>query len=156
MSTEESIIFGVIAGVITSFVLLLFKTILEKIILPWYKEFIYKGVDIEGNWHNEYIETDTKSKFSLIIIQNAHDIKGTLIFTQTTTDNEKIVSFQINGKLWEGFLSINLMPDDRKKLSFANSLLKVTKGGSELNGYFTFRNIDTDEVISNKIQLTRD
>ncbi len=46
MSNSETIILGIVSGIITSAVIYLLVLIFNHIVLPWYRAFVYRGVSI--------------------------------------------------------------------------------------------------------------
>src|SRR5687767_13636000 len=53
MSISDSIIFGVVSGILTSFVLLLISAFFRSVAVPWYRQIIYNGIDINGEWYSK-------------------------------------------------------------------------------------------------------
>ena len=53
MSNSETIVLGIVSGIITSAVIYLFVLIFNHIVLPWYRAFVYRGVGIDGTWEEE-------------------------------------------------------------------------------------------------------
>jgi hypothetical protein len=135
------ILLGVFTGVITTICLYFVKVIIDKIILPWYQDFIYKGIDVSGVWEGKIIHSDiVYFSVKLSLKQNAHDLTGSYIVIKYKNDEEeKITSMSVNGEVWEGFVSLKCRTVSNKNLSFGSMLLKIND--SELNGSKVFRNI---------------
>lgn len=157
MSTFQTILLGVAAGVITAISLFLFKEFWLKSILPFYQKVKYQGADISGAWEKEY-EADngeSKSSFSITLSQNAHKIKGTMDFVNIKGDKKVHGNFNLTGEYWEGYLTLNARTTDRKKFSSGTMFLKLTNNGKNLDGYFCFRDAASDVVTSKKLELNR-
>ncbi|WP_027793171.1 hypothetical protein [Paraburkholderia acidipaludis] len=58
------IIWGVVSGLVTSALILIFGLLMSKVVLPAYLAFIYKGVDLRGVWTEER-DPDANGKFSI-------------------------------------------------------------------------------------------
>ena len=58
MSAIENVFWGVIAGIITSALLFLAGLFVAKILLPWYQNLVYQGVDLRGLWVEDRTEPD--------------------------------------------------------------------------------------------------
>ena len=63
MESTESLVIGIISGILTSILLLLAANFINKILIPWYQTLIYRGVNISGTWiarfetvNNRFIE----------------------------------------------------------------------------------------------------
>ena len=156
MDTLQAVVIGIVTGILTTVLLFLVKEFIQKVAIPWYQELIYKGVDLNGTWKKEYGGEEKGTKFKLILDQSAHKLRGSLLFMQIEKGEESSHEFSVEGYLWEGYATLNFRPKNRKILSYAAALLKVCKGGSELQGYLSFRNVDKDEVISEELKLQRD
>ena len=156
MSILQTIVIGIVTGILTTVLLFIFKELFTKVVIPWYQELIYKGVDISGTWIYVSENDDYKCRFNLTIQQKAHNIRGFLYATQLNDNKNSKCHFVINGKLWEGYLSLNLEAVDRKSLSFATSLFKVSAGGKQLIGDLSYRNIFEDKVVSEELDFKRE
>jgi hypothetical protein len=152
MTNIEPIIVGVFAGVLSSALIFILSKIWLRILLPWYQKIIYKGIDIETTWVADFGE-GAKSNFELTLKQNAHDLTGHALVIKES--GEKLL-FKAKGSVWEGYISLSMKTVDRKRLSFANILLKVCNGGSKLEGKLTFRNMSDDAVSSSGLHLVRE
>ena len=147
-TTVYGIIFlGVVAGIITSAFLFFIGLIFSQIIIPWYQGLIYKGIDLGGQWENEYENETGRYVFRAAIKQNGHNLKGSLSITKSAENNSGYVTiFHLTGSTWEGFMLVNLQSVDRKELAFASGLFKIKKRGSCLVGYLIFRSSMYDDV----------
>ncbi len=152
MTVIESVLIGVVVGVLTSAVLFVLNKIWKIIILPWYQSVIYKGVDVEGTWNADF-GREVESSFELTLKQNAHQLNGHALVIKSS--GEKLL-FKAEGSIWEGYISLSMNTIDKKRLSFANVLLKVCKGGALLDGELTFRNMSDDVVSSTNLKLARE
>lgn len=87
-------ILGVVSGLATSALLLVLGLFASKVILPWYTELIYKGVDLRGIWTQE-ADLGSGARFSvqLALDQHAHKIQGTGTLTKSGTGTSDYVRF---------------------------------------------------------------
>lgn len=158
MSEIQTITLGIVSGIFTTVVLYLIGKLFTKVILPWYQDVIYKGVDVKGSWIAE-IEQDEgwKAKMELNIRQNAHLLKGdTTIIQGRNLDNPtEVTNMSMNGEVWEGYMTLNMQSKDRSRLSYQTSLLQVLNGGQTLKGYIAYRSIRADEIRCIQVRWRR-
>jgi hypothetical protein len=151
MSEIETVVLGVVSGIMTTAFLYLVSLLVKQHIIPWYQGVTYRGVDVSGTWITE-IETveGFKAKFEMSIDQQAHNLSGdtTVIQGKDLTNPNSITNNKMNGSIWEGYITLNMQSKDRKRLSYATSLLQVMSGGGTLKGMYIFRSIRTDEIDS--------
>jgi hypothetical protein len=157
MDTTFNIVLGIISGILTSAFIFLLSKIFVNIVMPWYQRIIYKGVDLNGEWLGEMIDTAELSfPFRINLIQNAHDLSGNAhIDKSKAKDSDHGTHYKMNGYVWEGYVTLNFQSDDRTRLSFATSLLQVKKGGLKLEGYFVFRDMRHDEIRERLVYFNR-
>ena len=159
-----AIIWGVVAGILTSAVLLVVSRLVEKVVIPWYQDLVYKGIDLRGKWlAQETYSSGISYHYSLLLKQNAHNVRGSMTISKMNSQpgapggqlGDYVQSFTVRGTTWEGFLTINMTSDDRRSLSFATSLLQVRNRGQALVGHMAYRSSQVDQVGSEEITWTR-
>ena len=151
-----NLIWGIVAGILTSGVLLLMGLILKRIIIPWYQALVYQGVDLEGIWVQTLDTEWAQYHYQLTLKQHAHALKGLMTITKSgSKGSDYVQNFDVIGSAWEGFVTINMKSTDRKSLSFATALLKVGNRGAFLEGHMSYRGSTSSEVESEKTRLDR-
>ena len=163
-TVSGAIIWGVVAGILTSATLLVLGQFFAKVVIPWYQGLVYKGVDLRGKWiaHKTY-PNGISYHYSLLIEQNAHDIKGSMTISKMNSQpdppaghlGDYVQSFVVRGTTWEGFVTINMTSNDRRSLSFATTLLQVRNRGESMVGHMAYRSSQVDQVDSEDIAWTR-
>ena len=157
MKLLEIILIGVFSGVITSLIIYLLKLIFIKVLIPWYQELSYKGIDVSGSWNGKIKSSQESVKFSakLTLEQSAHNLSGTYVIVKyVNEDIYKITSMNVSGTVWEGFVSLTCRTVSNKNLSFGSMLLKINDGN--LNGHQVFRNLagNSSGILENSLKLT--
>ena len=151
------IVIGVVSGVITATLISGFLAIMKKIILPWYQELRYEGVDLEGSWEFKEVSDSAETKIKLELEQSAHTLKGAAsISSERKNGDNNFYSYVVSGMVWEGYVTLNMRSANRKVVSFSTMLLKVSNGGRVLKGTFAGRNHRDDKVSALEIELNRD
>lgn len=146
---------GIIAGILTSALLLFAKTLWDKWAVPFIRETRYSGVQVAGTWTGENANPDEGNKIRLFLTQSAHDLAGDMTLTLTGGGKVRELDFVVSGYMWEGFLTLNLKPKDRKVTSYATILVKLHDGGHQLLGQMAFRNVQQDVVETTQLSVTR-
>ncbi len=154
-NVTEQIFVGVVGGVLTAALLYLCGLIFVRIVLPWYKRLIYRGVDIDGTWEYRYDQPDSFGSMVLRLSQNAHDLCGEAAVTVRSGQGEQNFIFGVHGTLWEGYASLILKSKDRRVIAFSTLLLKVVNNGAVLEGIYAFREPSSDRAKSVDFFLNR-
>lgn len=157
MTTEESIVLGVISGVLTATMIYLAKEFWLKILLPWYQGFRYQGADISGSWFAEYNDNSEgiKSTYSVSLKQSAHKVTGSMQFSFVSEDRKFNINYNLSGEYWEGYLNLTCRSKDRKMYSHGSMFLKLINNGSGLLGQFNFRHAYEDKVVTFPLGIDR-
>lgn len=156
MGATENIILGIVAGVLTSSLLAVLGVLVTRVVLPWYRDLVYRGIDLEGDWRSQIQEHGANYIYQLSLQQRAHDLSGTATITKFGAGPEDYQDvFAITGFTWEGYVSLTLRSISRKRLSFANALLRTENRGGRLVGHWAYRSGRSDQVESERIVLER-
>lgn len=154
----EEIFFGVFSGVVTALLILLAKAFFQTYITPYYRSIRYSGVDVSGGWLGENVDDDRKTtvKVRLFISQNAHDLGGAMVLEYRSPEKAYILDFLVSGYIWEGYLTLNFKPKDKRILSYAVGFLRIAGGGEALEGYWCFRDVTVEKPMVEGITLIRE
>ena len=158
MSEVETIVLGVVSGILTTATLYLISLLFRNHVIPWYQNITYKGVDISGTWVYEVKNNgENKAKFEMTLNQKSHNLTGDATIIQGTDLQapSTITNLKVNGGIWEGYITINMQSKDRTRLSYSTSLLRVLNGGLTLKGSYTYRSIQTEEIESEQMVWRR-
>ncbi len=69
-----------------------------------------------------------------------------------TPANAFELTFEVRGRLWDNYLSLSMVPVDRKVTSIANGLFRFIGGGVGLQ---VIRDTFAEQVVSNQLVLRR-
>ena len=159
-----AVIWGVVAGIVTSAVLQILAQFFEKVALPWYQNKVYEGVDLRGKWIAQKTYSNGISyHYSLVLKQSAHNLRGSMTISKMNSPpgpagghlGDYVQTFHASGTTWEGFVTLNATSDDRRSLAFATTLLQVRNRGAALIGHMAYRSSQIDKVDSEEIEWTR-
>lgn len=154
-------ILGIVTGILTTTFLYAFKVFWSTTITPYLKSIQYQGVKVDGQWYGSDQNQDSEkgqvfeSESNLILTQNAHALAGS--FTLSYVDAEKSFSlaFNVTGYMWEGYITLNFVPKDKRVTSYATTLLKLHDGGQLLLGSLLYRDVGEEQVGHLTLALAR-
>lgn len=154
-----AVFWGVVAGVLTSALLLALGLIFTKIIVPWYQGIVYEGADISGLWVYRQNLSGIGYAYQMVLKQSAHRISGSMTLTKSGAPagprGDYVQAFDLSGSTWEGFVTLNLRSSDSRSLAFATSLLQIQDRGRSLRGQLAYRSSQVDQVGSESVDWTR-
>ena len=144
----DQAVLGIVVGVLTSAVLWGLKSFFDKVIDPAIRARLYSGVDLSGQWYgSDQSETQPlTSEVTCNLKQSAQAVSGTLRMQYASPEKSFELDFDVTGHIWEGYITLNLRPSDKRVTSYACCLLKVVEGGVKLRGVSIYRSVSTDEV----------
>ena len=144
----DEAVLGIVVGVVTSAVLWALKGFFDKVIDPAIRARLYSGVDLSGQWYgNDQADSQTiSSEITCNLKQSAHAISGSLRVQYSSPEKAFELDFDVTGHLWEGYVTLNLRPSDKRVTSYACCLLKVVEGGLKLRGASVYRSVVSDDV----------
>lgn len=147
---------GIVTGVITTWLLFLGKALWISKVTPFLREIKYQGVKIDGAWNGSSNAKDGETTARLFLIQSAHELTGTFFLGIKNTERNSHADFNVRGYMWEGYITLNFIPKDRRITSYATSLLKLNDGGLALAGQFCFRDVQKEGVTAIEMKLVRE
>lgn len=163
---EQGVI-GIVTGILTTIILFTLKVFWSAKVTPFLVGIRYQGVEIGGQWSGsaEVTEEDIaqedevgppfKSDHSLLLIQNAHNLSGSFLFNFKSEEKEFSIDFNVTGYMWEGYVTLNLTPKDKRVTSYGTALLKLHGGGISLEGTWLFRDVLQEIVTQAPLHLNR-
>lgn len=152
---QHEIFTGVLAGVLTSALIWLTGSLWTRSVEPYLIGLRYRGIDIAGPWTAIDIGPENASRFSMDLRQTAHSVRGTCMLEHYSAENEFKVMLELTGDLWEGYISLTHKPSDRKISSYSVGLLKVSGGGTGLEGIHLYRNVNEERVEEMPVSFVR-
>ncbi|MBL8158538.1 hypothetical protein JNK62_03320 [bacterium] len=155
LEVSISILIGIASGIITAVILGLATVFFGRVVLPWFRHLVYRGVKVDGNWsHKQTTQVSpTKSmtfEVSLDLEQKAHEVTGTF-FAKTTAGEEEIYSnyFTLRGEIRDNYLLFTYSAQRKDRTGTGAFLLRVANGGKQLSGSAIFtpdRSVDDFRV----------
>ncbi len=136
---------GVVAGIITYVIIGFTISIFRKIVLPWYQNLIYKGINIRGEWlgyaatieGGEYV-VGPDSESTVILNQQGNKIYGELLLTKQPSGEKCRKLFEFEGTFVDTILMCNSKARDSNNMGKGAFLMKLTENGAKLKGSQTY------------------
>ncbi len=146
---------GIVSGILTTALLYLAKGYWDAKITPFLAKLRYQGVEIDGAWTGKNEIGEIKNECDLFLNQNAHELSGSFLLKFESPGKSFNINFNVTGYMWEGYVTLNFVPKDKRITSYATCLLKLHGGGHQLIGDFLFRNVEEEIVSSLTLSLAR-
>ncbi|MEZ0315267.1 MAG: hypothetical protein ACAH10_00105 [Methylophilaceae bacterium] len=154
---SNNIAIGIISGVITTFFIYLFVKIFQRVIEPWYRQLLYKGIDLSGSWYSMDVTMSQEIVFELD--QKASSISGIATFINKYGGDhrlEDVRTFSISGFIQDRFLHLVLRHKNSNRLGIVNYLLECVGDGRQLRGTMGFYSVKSCMVDSSQQTLWRE
>jgi hypothetical protein len=165
----SNLMIGIISGIVTSIIIWGFILIYRKIILPGIKEILYKGIEIEGEWHGivtrdnktmkdgkPFVEKEKIKEITLSLKQNAYQLDGDLIIKNIDSTGEYFSFYKFSGFIRDNYVVLNYLPKSKKSIGLGTYIFIVQDGGNALNGNLIATEINKMALVAVEgISLTR-
>ena len=157
MNNSETIIIGVVSGVLTSAFLYIAIQIFNKIILPWYRGVIYSGVNIEGQWIEEHdFGNGNQQSATFRLIQKANSISGSVTVVKSSKGQVTQTDIMnLKGSLKDRLLNVTVTPADSKRLGIGTFLHEITGDATSMEGAVCWYDSGNGSIVSKESTWTR-
>ena len=123
MFTES--LLGIVSGILTTWILFIGKVFWDSKVTPFIRETRYQGVKIDGAWSGASKDDNSESESRLFLDQSAHELTGTFTIKFKDKARDQTVDFNVRGYMWEGYITLNFIPKDRRVTSYGTALIEV-------------------------------
>ncbi len=160
MSAMGDLLIGVAGGVVATFLMWFAGSIFNKMVLPWYRGKVYKGIELAGTWRDiwDLEEENRVAETNLSIKQIGHSLTGSGRATSRPKGDEKNdrhTDLRFKGSVRDGFVMGEFRSVDKQRTIFLNVLLKVTNAGRGLEGKANYRDTDLEVIRSIDVKWER-
>jgi hypothetical protein len=135
MGYPESILVGVISGVVASFLSWVIYRFSTDTIVPWYQTRLYRGILVNGTWIGSRNDNGKVFGFSLQLHQSGHNLDG--FFTaknKKPSGEETEKTFKVKGEITNNYLLLCYSPANPYIYGSGSFLLQVYNAGAQLKG----------------------
>lgn len=142
----ENLVLGLISGLVTTLLIVVFKNFWDFVVIPWFEERVYKDIKIEGQWFSSYPDSVSPIRQEVISLKRrGHAINGEIVCTNGPDTGEK---YHISGSFRNMMLPLTYESCDSTKSDRGAIALKATKNGKRLVGKIAMYNDITDVVAT--------
>lgn len=143
----DNVIIGIVAGILTSAIIFLIVRLFNDSFLPWYRQYLYHGINIGGTWH---CHSTLTQKIVLELTQNCQNVRGSAIVVMDDEHREEGIDslrvFNVSGEIKDRFLLLKMNGKDNKRLGILSILMEVSGNGSVLSGISTAYNPSRSQI----------
>jgi len=162
MTASQSIVLGVISGLISGYLIYLLAVLFRRILFPWYRDAVYKGLNVSGTWILESDEYDRRD-ITFEINQKADDLTGisshVLRAGQDEHLSERVRTYVLQGNLNDRFVTITGRPVETSRIGAMTFLFEVIGDGTVMKGYASgysssLMKIDSRPFVARRVKET--
>lgn len=136
---------GIISGLVTAFLILIFRGWWLGILLPWYEERVYKDSRVDKTWfaYSPFSHSTEIEELQWEIKQVAHKLSGTVICLNGR-DKGKI--YDVEGTFQNLILTAVYRSTDRRDLDRGTLTLMLINNGQTLKGHCAYYSASRNEI----------
>ena len=144
-----SLLIGISSGIVTSIFLLLFAEFVKRVVVPWYRSIIYRGVDISGQWNHIMELTQNTQLLHMSLKQKANVVIGDIVIVKKYPDGKDIVeTMRLKGSISDRILSAEISFSDLQRFGHANLLMEVVADGRTMIGVTSWYDSGLAKILS--------
>lgn len=154
---------GVLSGVLTTILVYVSSLFLKRVVLPNYRIYLYRGLDITGQWRvkQDQIAVDgeelsVKRETTVVLKQKGHDLEGRATSTALGGGaHQAIYTYAATGEIKDRFVMLSFKADDRDRIGYSSFLLEVVGDGRRMVGYRVFYALLRRKVSAISVEFER-
>lgn len=157
MNNVDSILFGIISGLLTGFIAFGFSQVIQKIVLPWYLNLIYDGYNVEGTWKVMEGEPNLRRDITFTLQQKAGLVTGisTHVLKDKNQDGDYIKTYTLKGELKERFLTLTSRHVDRQRIGVGTVMIEIIGDGQKMEGCIAAYSSTVSRIVSFRCTAAR-
>ena len=154
-SIGSNIAIGVTSGVIAATLIQGVVAFFRAVIIPYFREVTYRGIDVSGEWHLKDYSLAQQLKLSLEQKQNALTGEASLLslYEEERPHYEKLRTFNVSGAVNDRFLVLYLENISKGRIGRISFLLEIVGDGRNLNGAFSFYSVIGSIIETKAVDL---
>ncbi len=128
---ESNIIAGLVSGLIVTLFIVVFRSLWNSVITPWFENRVYKDIRIEGTWFSLYPSSPIFRQELIKIKRKGHGIVGVITCQNGGDEGEQ---YTLQGSFRNMILPITYESADLTKSDRGTITLRCLKNGEQLAG----------------------
>ncbi len=154
LELSYSLVIGVVAGVVATFLVFTLRAIWERIIMPWYEERLYQGAEIEGVWLSEItFPSGEINKHRMRLRRQGYNITGRSICFEGYSEGN---AYDMHGTFKNLTLSCTYRIDDPRRLEQGAMVAMMLDDGKAMKGVVAFYDDKTNSILSANCEWTEE
>lgn len=161
MSILIAVVAGVFAGVLANLATNIFVTVL----VPAYRDYVYRGVRVDGDWVVRNIGTPSDGRsltdswqLSVRLTQKAYRLSGAATALRAAPDREgavDILHYNVEGTVQDRFVIVQMRTLDRNRIAHSAFHLEIVGDGNMMRGHRTFYGLIMNQIRSIRSEWSR-
>lgn len=152
---SESIVSGLVAGLVVAFIVVLTRKIWDAVIVPWFEERIYKDIKIEGKWYGLYPEFNANGYRQDVVVlkRHGHTITGTMICTKggEGAESDEGEEYNLSGSFRNMLLPLVYESSDLEKSDRGSLNMMCIYNGERFSGKICMYNTTQHSISSTSL-----
>lgn len=150
---------GAGGAVVATLLLLLFQDFWFHNVLPLWRRWRYRGVNISGGWKGlgnaSAPAAGEWTEVGLSLEQQTREVRGLLWIRHCSGGRCSELQLPVAGRISDGHLALGPAPGNETPARLATALLEIHGRGSSLNGQLLYRDAQTDAIHGIQMSVHR-
>jgi len=155
---SKEVILGVVSGILTTAIFWLGALLFSDVVLPWYYQGAYRGLDLSGKWQimlGDAGGASEKLEMTADLKQVTDRVSGVLVVVFRDGSGRASRTFTLSGLTRERFLALTAEKVSRKQIGFGTTLVELRGVGNRLRGFWCAYDTGLGQVRCDKCEWTR-
>ena len=155
---SKEVIVGVVSGILTTALFWLVALLFNDILLPWYYQGAYRGLDLSGKWQitlGDAGAASEKLEMTADLKQVTDRVSGVLVVVFRDGSGRASRTFSLSGLTRERFLALTAEKVSRKQIGFGTTLVELRGVGNNLRGFWCAYDTGLGQVRCDKCEWKR-
>lgn len=158
LGVSREVIVGIVSGILTSILMWMVAGVFSTLILPWYQEHTYKGLDISGRWRITLGDGGVVSSHLLLtadLKQITERVTGVVVVGFKDNPDKRPLTYTLDGFRRDQFLALTIEKVNRKQLGIGTSLTEIVDVGNKLEGFMCIYDAGTRKLRCDSSKWTK-
>ena len=146
-TAASSIVIGIVTSLVATFIFLGLAVLFNKLVLPWFRQQVYRGLSIEGTWQwSERRSQPDRHIIRFYFEQAADSLLGRHTLDISVAGDASLTEYRIWGFISDGHVVGYCRPLDKHSTTYAAFHLTVIEQipGVQLKGSLVGTGVDGD------------
>jgi hypothetical protein len=158
IGVSREVVVGATSSILAAIIIWVGVNVFSGLILPWYHEHAYKGIDLSGKWHIKLGDSGEVSRYFEMMAdlkQVTDRVSGILVVVFKDDSDKRPRTYNLSGFRRDQFLAITIEKISRKHIGLGTSLVETVGIGNSLRGYLCAYDASTGKIRCDSCEWTR-